>query len=454
MRSRVQIPTEWTPHLRWAFGLIIGFFVLTCLISIKEMQNTQANVQLIVERALRSIELASQLSHEIDQKRLLFDAHIVETDGATMKQIEEQIAIADTRIAATIQAYEPTIIDDAERATWQELQRRIATVQPRIARILDLSRERRGPEARAAMKDLEPEFHAIDQTADALVRLNHAHADSELASIQALQGIAVVVLTLLAVVSTVFAVLTARWVTRLVRQRESQMRDATAQLEEHNRELDAFAGRVAHDLRGPLNAINLAAFAMQGTSDEAPTAVFRRGVRQMETIIQDLLTLSRISAEIRGASCQTATVAASLEEDLLPKVLEVGGVARIEIAAATVSCSEGLLRQVLWNLGENAVKYRRPGVHLKVEIHGRIMAHAYEFSVSDNGSGMSSTEVHHVFDAFYRGEQARSMPGTGLGLSIVKRVVDASGGSISVHSVAGRGTTFKILLPLAIRKAA
>jgi signal transduction histidine kinase len=454
MTSPVQIPQAWTPHLRWAFGLIIGGFVLTYLISIKEMQNTQTNVQLIVERALRSIELASELSREIDQKRLLFDAHIVETDGATMKQIEEQIANADARISATIQAYEPTIIDDAERATWQEVQRRIAAVQPKIAKILDLSRERRGAEARAAMKNLEPEFHAIDQAAEALTRINHAHADSEMASIQALQGIAIIVLTLLAAATTVFALLTARWVTRLVTQRESQMRDATAQLEEHNRELDAFAGRVAHDLRSPLTAINLAAFAMQETSDDVTTGVFRRSVRQMETIIQDLLTLSRISAEISGASCQTAAVAASLEEDLRPQVEAVGGVARIHVAAATVSCSEGLLRQVLWNLGENAVKYRRPGVCLEVEIRGRVVPHAYEFNISDNGSGMSATEVQHVFDAFYRGEQAQSTPGTGLGLSIVKRVVEASGGSISVHSVPGRGTTFKIILPLAISKAA
>jgi signal transduction histidine kinase len=93
-------------------------------------------------------------------------------------------------------------------------------------------------------------------------------------------------------------------------------------------------------------------------------------------------------------------------------------------------------------------------VCLEVEIRGRVVPHAYEFNISDNGSGMSATEVQHVFDAFYRGEQAQSTPGTGLGLSIVKRVVEASGGSISVHSVPGRGTTFKIILPLAISKAA
>ena len=93
-------------------------------------------------------------------------------------------------------------------------------------------------------------------------------------------------------------------------------------------------------------------------------------------------------------------------------------------------------------------------MHLEIEIRGRITQRTYEFSVSDNGTGMSPWEVQHAFEPFFRGEQVRSTPGTGLGLSIVKRVVEATGGSVSVESVPARGTTFKIRLPLAASKAA
>ena len=227
------------------------------------------------------------------------------------------------------------------------------------------------------------------------------------------------------------------------------MNHALSQLEERNRELDAFAGRVAHDLRGPLTAISLAAPALvrRGTLEENISAILRRGVARMEAMIRDLLTLSRVSAQVSGATCNTATVAALAQGDLVPIVESVRGTLRVEAAAATVKGSEGLLRQVLWNLGENAVKYRRSDVPLLVEIHGRKTNSAYEFTVSDNGSGMSSFEASRACEAFFQGKEAQSTQGSGLGLSIVKRVIEASGGTIAIDSAPERGTTVRIHLP-------
>src|SRR5262249_2962375 len=92
--------------------------------------------------------------------------------------------------------------------------------------------------------------------------------------------------------------------------------------------------------------------------------------------------------------------------------------------------------------------YRRSEVQLLVEIHGNITSNRYEFSVSDNGSGMSSVELSRACEPFFRGKEVESKTGTGLGLSIVKRVIDACGGGMSVHSTVGRGITFRIRLPL------
>jgi signal transduction histidine kinase len=242
--------------------------------------------------------------------------------------------------------------------------------------------------------------------------------------------------------------LTARWVIRLVRDRERQMH-------ERNRELDAFAGRVAHDLRGPLTKIYLASSMLDHRKimPEA-SAPLRRGVDQMEGIIQDLLTLSRVSALTMTESCQMADVAATLEEDFKSKVESLGGILRIQVAPASVRCNPGLLRQALSNLAENAVKYRRPEVPLVLEVRGRSVSHAYGLSVSDNGTGMSPTDVKQAFEPFFRGEHVTGIPGTGLGLSIVKRAIEANGGSVDVHSALGHGTTINIKLPLAASKAA
>jgi signal transduction histidine kinase len=227
------------------------------------------------------------------------------------------------------------------------------------------------------------------------------------------------------------------------------MRRSAELLEERNRDLDAFAGRVAHDLRGPLTTIGLAASALSPPAqDEGTSAILQRAVTHMETLIQDLLTLSSIGAQFPSAVCETSHVASLAAEELESQVESASGVMHVDVEPATVRCSPGLLRQVLWNLGENAVKYRRSGVPLEIDIRGRATRQAYEFTVSDNGSGMSPDEIHQAFEPFFRGEYARSQPGTGLGLSIVKRVVEANGGAVSVHSEPGHGTTFDISLPL------
>ena len=109
----------------------------------------------------------------------------------------------------------------------------------------------------------------------------------------------------------------------------------------------------------------------------------------------------------------------------------------------------GSVRQALSNLADNAVKYRRADVQADIDIFGRVVGKEYELRVSDNGVGMSYDEAHQAFDPFFRALRVREQKGTGLGLSIVKRVIEASGGSVVVDSRLGQGTTFIIRLPLA-----
>jgi len=234
-----------------------------------------------------------------------------------------------------------------------------------------------------------------------------------------------------------------------MRYQGEELHCTSTRLEDRNRELDAFAGRVAHDLRGPLMTISLSASRLSERAplEEGTAAVLQRGVSQMDRLIQDLLTLSRIDGHTLGTVSQTTTVAAAVEQDLGPPVMRVHGLLHITVEPAEVGCSEGLLRDVLWNLGENAVKYRRPDVQLEISIQGRELGRSYEFRVSDNGTGMSSQEARHAFEPFFRGEQARLTPGTGLGLSIVRRVIEAHAGTVSIDSQAERGTTFIINLP-------
>jgi signal transduction histidine kinase len=221
-------------------------------------------------------------------------------------------------------------------------------------------------------------------------------------------------------------------------------------LEARNRELDAFAGRVAHDIRATLTTMTLAMtpLARKVSMDDRAMQLLHRGSRKMEELVEDLLTLARVETLVRGR-CDPATVVAQVAQDVAPRVEAEQGALRLSVAHADVACSEGLLREAVTNLIENAVKYHRPDVAPDVEVSGGTFDGGYDLRVSDNGMGMSEDEAEHAFEPFYRSARTRDRPGTGLGLSIVNRIAEASGGKLSVHSRLGQGSTFAVHLPLA-----
>lgn len=444
------------PRVWWSFIIIVIGFVLVNIVSIYEMQSSQAKVGLITKRAALDIELVARLSRDIEREQVLLEDHVLEKNANDMRRTEAELTDIDSEIKAAEQSYQPIGDDEEERFAWQVLDEEIKAIEPEVASIISFSRQNEDTEAQAVSRALAEQFERIDQATTRLLTLNHNRTNQEAAEVRSLQRRAAVILGVLTVMWSVFALLTARWVIHLLADRERQMRRTMALLEGQNRELDAFAGRVAHDLRGPLTAINLATAQLRQRRayDEGTGGVLQRAVKRMEAMIQDLLTLSRVGAQATGATARMADVAAGAQEDLMPKVDAAGGELRIEAVDAFVAGNQGLLRQMLWNLGENAVKYRRPDIQLQVEIRGHVTADHYELIVSDNGPGMPPSVVRQAFEPFFRGKDAASTPGTGLGLSVVKRVIEASGGTISIQSEMGHGTTFRIHLPLAASKAA
>jgi signal transduction histidine kinase len=442
------------PRLLRVFTLlIVGAFLLCNLITMVEVHAVQAKERLLIDKMLASVQLVSEIVRAVDRKRLYVDAHIFEKRGEAMADTERKIARIDAALAARAQKYEAIAMLPGEREAWQRLQQELAVTQPAIDKALALSRENRDLEAHAQMIPVESHFAAISQAANDLTHTNRDEIDRVVRRIRGEQRLALLLLGAITFGGTLFVVLTSEWMLRLLGQRDESIRLSALELEQRNRDLDAFAGRVAHDLRGPLTAIGLAAtgLAERAPQERGAIGVLQRGVTRLESLIQDLLALSRVGAQAPGALSQARKVIGAVEEDLRPTVAKIGGRLELDVEPATVGCSEGLLRQVLWNLGENAVKYRRPDVPLELRIQGRDRGNGrYQFRVSDNGPGMSPAEANQAFEAFYRGEQARgSIPGTGLGLSIVKRVIEASRGTVALETTLGSGTTVIVTLPVA-----
>jgi signal transduction histidine kinase len=378
------------------------------------------------------------------------DAHIAETSAAGMSAVEAQMddLQADFEVAAA--SYGPLATLPEENTAWQKLQNDVHSIREPIGRTLALSRRNQDVKARASLRMLDSRFEDIREDVNKLIEINREGASSQAREVARLQRSGTTWERVLTAIGLTSTLIVGWWAIWLVRRREVQLARYSLMLEDRNRDLDAFAGRVAHDLRAPLATINLAAWKLSNkvsTKDDTVT-ILQHGIRHMDGLIGDFLMLSRIGAEQIG-ECDPAVAAVRVHKELASHAEQIGGKVWVNVAPAKVRGTESLLFQALWNLADNAVKYRRQDVPIHVEITGHREREAYELRVSDNGMGMEPEDLNKAFDPFYRVRSSRELPGTGLGLSIVKRIVEVSGGTVSVDSHFGEGTTFIIDLPLA-----
>jgi PAS domain S-box-containing protein len=213
---------------------------------------------------------------------------------------------------------------------------------------------------------------------------------------------------------------------------------------------------VAHDLRNPLNAIEMGAATLERIaerSQEAPALktarTILRSAQRMEHLISDLLDFALIQAERVTITRQTLDADDLIQESLEmfePLAKEKG--VRIEGEAPAelrLSGDRDRVLQVLSNLMGNALKFTPAGgsVVLRAE---RVDGEA-RFAISDTGSGISEQDVPHVWERYWQAKR-KADGGVGLGLSIAKGLVQAHGGRIWVESKLGSGTTFFFTLPL------
>ncbi len=407
-------------------------------------KRSQRQSEAMIQRAMRLVELANRMQADIARGRLELYEHIAELRSPGKGHSERAIADAQADLSAAMAQYGALIRFADESAVWHGLMNDSLALEPARARVLDLSRQNRKIEAWAALFALEGRFGAIDHEVETLVRMNRERVENVVARAEAPRRRASIVFTSAFLGQVVLTLIAGVWTTRFVRRREEEV-------ERHAEELDAFAGRVAHDLRGPLNTLSLAAehIARRFGAEEKTVATVRRGVDRMRALIDDLLALSRIGASACDKTCDPAPIARQIGDDVAERLAADSVTLTLDVQPGWVRCSDGLLRQVLVNLVDNAAKYRRPEVRAKIELLGRLERDRYVLEVSDNGVGMADDEARHAFDPFYRAQRVRERQGTGLGLSIVKRVVDASGGTIAIDSKLGQGTTVRVGVPLA-----
>ena len=223
-----------------------------------------------------------------------------------------------------------------------------------------------------------------------------------------------------------------------------------ARLEDSFQREKQFTSDASHELRTPVSVImayaeNLAAHAPDRETVEQASAILTES-RRMHSIIAQLLALTRgyegkyqLSLEEINLKEMVSDVLAELTEEAA-----AGGITLIEQVPPRIqlSADQSLMTQLLLNLVENGIKYGKTGGTVAVsalEQDGHIL-----LTIQDDGIGIGEKDLPHIFDRFYRADQARDRSGSGLGLSIVKWIVELHGWSIQVTSTLGKGTRFAI----------
>jgi signal transduction histidine kinase len=209
---------------------------------------------------------------------------------------------------------------------------------------------------------------------------------------------------------------------------------------------------VAHDLRTPMTRLRVTAESALATNDPVKyREALSDCLEESERVLSMLTTLMDIS------EAETGTMKLNVSQiELAALAAEVGGLyediaddAGVELKMSVppdlaVRADRDRLRQALANLVDNAIKYTPRGGH--VDVTANREADAVVIRVADTGRGIPEQDLPRIFDRLYRGDESRTTRGLGLGLSLVRAYVEAQGGTITVESKPGSGSTFSIRL--------
>jgi two-component system phosphate regulon sensor histidine kinase PhoR len=216
-----------------------------------------------------------------------------------------------------------------------------------------------------------------------------------------------------------------------------------------------FIVNASHELRTPLAAILGAVETLEegpGKINAFSLEILKRHAERLRAIVEDLLKLAELEEKGYRLECEDVDpreLARNVVQILTPRLKEKGLEARIDAPEGLphLKADPFLLEHMLLNLVDNAIKYTEKGditISLAADARDGIL------TVRDTGTGIPAEHLPRIFERFYVVDKSRSrkVGGTGLGLSIVKHIVQLHGGSISVTSEVGQGTTFTVRLPL------
>jgi signal transduction histidine kinase len=435
------------------FGCTLVLAVLTIGIAAVETIRVEKAILDIADDSQLSTYYLGNVGEQLARLRFYIALGLQESP-AEFNDHTARIAQIEGLVQETLDAV-PGTLDPAAQHSWASLHAEAVRLQQRYT---DAASAIRMGQRDAATALLMGEVDAAARVHDGLDALQQAHRETVLARLRSAHrnvsrtGFLMLVLSALLLVGMI-----AVWsiMIRIDRRQKRQIAQYTARLESVNADLDAFAGRVAHDLKNALGPVVMGPAMIRRFSPD-PTRVLEvadrmdRCSRKAVALVDALLAFSRASRKVEvGESEALPAAMKSVLDEIAPEVarldvtLDVG-----ELPDLRVRCSPGLLHIVLANLCGNAVKFLAGCPERRVRISARQEGSSCRIDIQDTGPGIPGEALQKIFEPFYRVEGSRA-PGTGIGLATVRRIIEQRGGRITVESTEGRGACFEVWLPLA-----
>jgi two-component system, sensor histidine kinase and response regulator len=236
---------------------------------------------------------------------------------------------------------------------------------------------------------------------------------------------------------------------------EGEVEERTAKLKETNQSLESFCYTIAHDLRGPLRALQGFSTALSEDYSEVLdqtgldyTSRISAAATRMDHLIHDLLLFGRLShanLPLRKIELQEAL------PNLLHNLKDIIGSKKADVQIVpplpAVWANLTVLEQVLTNLLSNAIKFVPPERNPEIKIWAEEKPKSSRLFIKDNGLGIAPEHQNRIFDVFERLHLSDQFPGTGIGLAIVRKGVERMGGKVGLESELGSGSIFWMKLP-------